>query len=100
LKDIEAVMEGEPGHDAIAYWDGADGDVDISEILAYIEMFNLKRYPLGEHPFGLYAHEKRVVSEFQKDIEAHPSPAKLVILQLPEIWRVAELIMDKAPGLA
>lgn len=51
---IKKAMKGHLGEDQIAYFEGDDGDVDIAEILAYLEMFNLDRYPLGQHPHNLY----------------------------------------------
>ena len=71
--EIKKVMTGHVGHDAIAYHEGAEGDVYIAEILALIEMFNFERYPKDEHPYGLYAHQSRAVKEFAEDFEANPS---------------------------
>lgn len=98
--EIKNVMAGQVGQDAIAYHEGADGDVYIAEILSLIEMFNFDRYPKNEHPYGLYAHQSRAVKEFAEDFEANPSPAKLVIKRLPEILRLADMIRREAPILA
>ncbi len=98
--EIKKVMTGHVGHDAIAYHEGADGDVDIAELLALIEMFNLERYQKDEHPYGLYAHQSRAVSEFAKDFGADPSPARLVIKRLPEILMLADMIRRDAPPVA
>lgn len=98
--EIKEVMKGEVGEEAIAYHEGAEGDVYIAEILSLIEMFNLERYPQGQHPFGLYAHQSRAVKEFAEDFESRPSPAKLVISRLPEILRLADMIRRDAPVLA
>ena len=48
--EIKRVMDAHRGHDAIAYHEGADGDVYIADVLALIEMFNLDRYPKGQGP--------------------------------------------------
>ncbi len=98
--EIKKVMTGQVGNEAIAYHEGADGDVYIAEVLALIEMFNFDRYPKDEHPYGLYAHQSRAVREFSEDFEANPSPAKLVIRRLPEILRLADMIRRDAPPLA
>lgn len=95
--EIKKAMAGETGESAIAYHEGAEGDVYIAEILALIEMFNFERYKPGEHPHGLYAHQSRAVSEFSIDFEASPSPVKLVITRLPEILRLADQIRKDAP---
>jgi hypothetical protein len=98
--EIKKVMTGHIGHDAIAYHEGAEGDVYIAEILALIEMFNFERYAKDEHPYGLYAHQSRAVKEFAEDFEAEPSPARLVIKRLPEILKLADMIRRDAPPLA
>jgi hypothetical protein len=98
--EIKKVMAGQIGHDAIAYHEGAEGDVYIAEILALIEMFNFERYPKDEHPYGLYAHQSRAVKEFAEDFETDPSPAKLVITRLPEILKLADMIRRDAPPAA
>lgn len=98
--EIKKVMTGHIGHDAIAYHEGADGDIYIAEILALIEMFNFERYQKDEHPYGLYAHQSRAVKEFSDDFGAKPSPVKLAIKRLPEILKLADMIRREAPPLA
>jgi AIPR protein len=100
FEEIKQVMAGHVGHDAIAYHEGADGDVYIAEILALIEMFNFSRYPKGEHPHGLYAHQARAVREFAEDIGDQPSSAGLVVKRLPEILKLADTIRRDAPPTA
>jgi AIPR protein len=100
FEEIKQVMAGHVGHDAIAYHEGAEGDVYIAEILALIEMFNFERYPNGEHPHGLYAHQAKAVQEFAADIDADPSPVRLVIKRLPEILKLADMIRREAPPVA
>jgi AIPR protein len=98
--EIKNVMAGHVGHDAVAYHEGADGDVYIAEILALIEMFNFERYPKNEHPYGLYAHQSKAVQEFGEDFKREPSPARLTIKRLPEILKLADMIRRDAPPLA
>lgn len=98
--EIKKVMKGKAGSEAIAYHEGADGDVYIGEILAFIEMFNLERYPKDEHPYGLYAHQSRAVREFAEDFDAATSPVKLVIERLPEILLLADRIREEVPVVA
>ena len=100
FEEIKRVMDGRVGHDAIAYHEGADGDVYIAEVLALIEMFNFDRYPAGQHPHGLYAHQARAVREFGEDFDSNPSPVRLVIERLPEILKLADQIRRDAPPLA
>ena len=98
--EIKKVMEGRTGQDAIAYHEGGDGEVYIGEILSLIEMFNFDRYPKGEHPHGLYAHQSRAVKEFSEDFDKDPSPARLVIQRLPELLELADRIRRDVPPIA
>ncbi len=72
--EIKNVMRGQVGGEAIAYHEGADGDVYIAEILALIEMFNFDRYPKDQHPYGLYAHQSKAVKEFAKILTSSLRP--------------------------
>lgn len=98
--EIKSAMAGQVGQDAIAYFEGDEGDVYIAEILALIEMFNFERYPNDAHPYGLYAHQARAVREFGEDFELNPSPVRLVIARLPEILQLSDRIRRDAPHLA
>jgi hypothetical protein len=41
---IREVMEGKPGADAIAHHQGGTGEIYISELLVFLEMFNRERF--------------------------------------------------------
>jgi hypothetical protein len=98
--DIKDVMKGHLGEKAIAYHEGAEGDVYIGEVLSFIEIFNLERYQKDEHPYGLYAHQSRAVKEFADDYEMSPSAVKLVITRLPEILELTDMIRRDVPPVA
>ncbi len=100
FESIKQVMRGHAGEDQIAYHEGADGDVDIGEVLAFIEMFNLARYPLDVQPSDLYGRQYQAVAEFGADVRAKPSPVEPVIARLPEILRLADMIRRDAPHAA
>jgi hypothetical protein len=97
---IKEVMRDKPGHDDIAYNEGEDKDVYVAEILAYIEMFNLSRYPEDEHPYGLYAHQARAVREASQDFEENPRAMELIIKHLAEILVLGDIIRRDAPIVA
>ena len=54
----------------------------------------------GQHPYGLYAHQARAVREFAQDFDNNPSAVRLLITQLPEILKLADLIRRDAPPVA
>jgi hypothetical protein len=89
---IKKVLDKIPGGDQVAYYEGDVGTVPIGEILAYIEMFNLERYPLTDNPFGLYAHRGRVIQEASEDFSLRSEAITLVIDHLPDILKLADTI--------
>jgi hypothetical protein len=97
---IRKVMENKPGGDQIAYYQGVDGDVYITEILVYLEMFNCDRFPAKKHPHYLFSRTKSALQFFENDIKKKPSPVDLIIPRLPEILVLADTIRLRTPRSA
>ncbi|MHC4063879.1 MAG: AIPR family protein [Planctomycetota bacterium] len=97
---IKDVMEGKPGEEAISYHQGSDGDVYISEVLVYLELFNIDRYNENKHPVGLYRSQARALKFFEADLKGKPSPADLLIPRLPEILALGDSIRAETPEAA
>lgn len=89
---IKRVMDQVRGGDQIAYFEGDAGSIPIGDILAYVEMFNLERYPLTENPYGLYAHRARVIEEASEDFSLRNAAIGMVISKLPDILSLSDLI--------
>ena len=66
FEGIREVMEGKPGAAAIAYNQGADGDVYISEVLVFLEMFNRERFDRKKHPHYLYSRTKSALEFYER----------------------------------
>lgn len=92
--DIKKAMKGRQGENQIAYYEGDSGDVDIAEVLAFLEMFNLDRYPLGKHPHNLYGRRYNAMKQFDEDIEQAPQAIKLLMAKMPEILELSDKIRE------
>lgn len=97
---IREVMRGRPGADSIAYNQGGDGDIYITEILVALEMFNCERFDRKRHPHYLLNRSKSALDFYEKDLEARPSPAELLVLRLPEILELSDRIKMETPAAA
>ena len=104
FRKIQEVMKGNPGEHAIAYSQGADGDVYISEVLVYLQLFNRERYDDDKHPYALYRRQKQGLDFFEQDLakeeRGEPSAAGLLILHLPEILGLADEVRYRTPSAA
>ncbi len=97
---IKEVMRGKPGENEIAYHQGADGDIYISEVLVYLSLFNCERYSDDRHPYNLYNQHSLGLKYFEQDLAASPSPAELLIPQTPEILALSDRIRHAIPKAA
>lgn len=92
---LKEAMKGRPGADQIAYYEGDDGDVDIAEILGYLEMFNLDRYPIGQHPHNLYGRRYNAMKQFDEDIAGNKAAVDLLMRRMPDILVLTDKIRKK-----
>jgi hypothetical protein len=92
---LKAAMKGKPGADQIAYYEGDDGDIDIAEVLGYLEMFNLDRYPVGEHPHNLYGRRYNAMKQFDEDIEDNKKAINMLMRKMPELLQLSDKIRKK-----
>ena len=100
FRPIQEAMVGEPGARSIAYHQGAQGEVDISDVLVFLEMFNQERFDQTKHPSYLYSRVKSAQEFYLKDLDAKPSPITLLVPHLPEILRLSDLIRRETPAAA
>ncbi len=65
---IKQHLEGKPGSEQIAYRQGDEGEVDIQQVLTYISMLNLNKFPDRKtHPNILFGQPKLVLELFVED---------------------------------
>lgn len=97
---IRDVMRGRPGDDDIAYHQGDDGEIYITEILVLMEMFNRERFDEKKHPNSLYNNPKNGLKYYIQDLEAIPSAIDLLVPRLPEILALSDNIRKCTPDAA
>lgn len=95
---IQAVMRDK--EDDISYYQGDKGDVDISDVLVFLEMFNPERFDENRHPSYLYSRVKSAQEFYLKDLAQTPSPVDLIVPHLPEILRLSDQIRKEVPNSA
>jgi hypothetical protein len=96
---IKAAMKSHWGNEDIAYHEGDSGTVNIGEVLAFLEIFNFERYPAEEHPYRLYAHRSRVITEAAEDFGSHIESVGVIVKHLPDILKLADSIRLHIPPL-
>lgn len=94
---IRKVMRNKPGAGQIAYHQGDDGSVYISEVLVYLEMFNVHRYSSRRHPNSLYNRQSLGFQYFQDDLRTDASTIDALTALLPEILQLADHIRAAVP---
>lgn len=67
---IKEHLAGKPGADQIAYRQGDTGEVDILQVLTYMGMLDLDRFPDRKtHPNSLFGHPKAVLHHFMEETD-------------------------------
>ena len=94
--DIKAVMEGQPGEDAIAYRQGDPGVVDVREVITMLSMFDLNEYDRKRHPNVLFGQKKSNLNDFVANASKPGSGFKRLIPHLPTILRLSDRIQQVA----
>jgi hypothetical protein len=98
FESIKAALAGKRGADQVAYRQGDPGEVDIGEVLTYLGMFNLTRFPdRKKHPNVLFGQPKAVLDYFVADQqEGGPLVFDRVIPHTHEILVLADRIRQDA----
>ena len=104
FQEIEDVMKGKPGADAIAYFQGDEGEIYVPDVLVYLQLFNGERFTEDKHPHGLYRRLKDAQKFFDLDLN-HRAEGKsvaidLLVPRLPEILQLADRIRLETPAAA
>lgn len=97
---IRKVLKGVTGEKAVAYHQGDEGDVYISEILVYLEMFNQNRFNERKHPNGLYNKQGLGLKYFSEDMGAHKADLLALMQKLPDFLWLADSIRRLTPDAA
>ena len=95
--EIKGVMRGQMGEKAIAYNQGEDGELYITQLLVYLQLFNGERYSEDKHPHSLYRKPSEALKSFEADLvrrkQKDGTAIELLIPRIPEILRLADEIL-------
>lgn len=95
--DIRKSLEGKRGADQIAYRQGDSGDVDIQQVIMYMSLLNIKKFPDRKtHPHTIFSQPKVVLDTFIEDTKSNDSAFKLMIPHLHEILVLTDWIQQFA----
>ncbi len=97
---IQDAMKGRSGEKDIAYSQGDDGEIYITEVLVLLEMFNRERFDDKKHPNSLYNNPKNGLRYFTNDLEKNPSAVSILVSKLPEILQLSDQIRYATPDAA
>lgn len=97
---IKKVMHGKPGEKAIAYHQGDNGDVYISDLLVIMSLFNLERFDERKHPNNLYSKAALGLKYFSEDLVDSKANMKELINKLPDFLWLSDSIKKLTPAAA
>ncbi len=101
---IKGVMHGKPGENAIAYHQGDEGEIYISDVLVNLQLFNCERYMYDKHPHTLYKKPKMAAQFFIADLEkernGQRAATRLLVPKTHEILVLADEIKRRTPDAA
>lgn len=94
---IRSVLKGVQGADNVAYFQGDQGSVYISELLVYLELMNFERFTDSKHPNTLYNKHSLGLKYFAEDMRENKNFAKLLVDKLPEFLKLADTLRLLTP---
>lgn len=94
---IRKVMKGKKGEDAIAYHQGDNGDIYISEVLVYLALFNQERFSEKKQPNNLYQKQALGLKYFSEDMVNSKKNIENLINKLPDFLWLADSIRKFTP---
>ena len=101
---VKAAMEGKLGDSEIAYHQGQDGDLYISDVLVLLQLFNCERYSDDKHPHALYRKPRLAADAFKADLDrerkGEPAATQLLVPHVHDILALADEIRLRTPAAA
>lgn len=97
---IRKTLRGVTGENAIAYHQGDEGDVYISELLVYLSLFNTERFDERKHPNALYNRQALGLKYFSDDMQESKKTMMALIQKLPEFLWLADSLRKLTPAAA
>lgn len=97
---IRKVLKGVQGENSVAYHQGDEGQVYISELLVYLSLFNQERFDERKHPNALYNRQALGLKYFTEDMESSKKNMMALIQKLPDFLWLADSIRKMTPEAA
>jgi hypothetical protein len=98
FETIKSALEKEPFFDRIAFKENAEGDIDITDIVAVVTMFNRDRFDDDTHPVFAYSGKKRCVNYYLEDILKPDNPFSRMKPIMPDLFKLYDTIERQAPS--
>lgn len=98
--DIKRVMKGHPGEDVISYHQGDEGNIYVTDILTFMELFNAGEFTRTKHPYTLYRNKATTLKLFEQHVTATPSPLASIVPHLRDILELSDGIRAMTPTTA
>ena len=98
--EIRRVLKGKPGADEVAYHQGDKGSVYVTELLVYMELFDIMRFDDKKHPNSLYNRHSLGLKFFIENGEEQPKLRRALVEKLPEFLALIDKIRLKVPEAA
>lgn len=97
---IRKILRGSPAEHNVAYHQGDEGEVYISELLVYLSMFDSRRFDESSHPNSLYNRHVLGQKYFAEDLESNKRELNERIKLLPDILWLVDNIRKATPEAA
>lgn len=98
---IKESLHSKRGADQIAYRQGDSGEIDVQQVLTYMGLLNLDKFPdRKSHPYTLFGQQKLVLEAFIEDSQREDSSFEVILPKLHEILVLIDKIQQlSAPKL-
>ena len=94
---IKDALRGNKWAEQISYKENAEGDVDITEVIAVLSMFNIERYWDNNHPVITYSSKKKCVDNYLEDWDKPNNPFVKLSKIAPDIFKLYSYIEERLP---
>jgi hypothetical protein len=98
--EIRRIMKGRPGADEIAYHQGDKGSVYVTELLVFMELFDIARFDDQKHPNSLYNRHSLGLKFFVENGAENNKLRRALVEKLPEFLQLIDRVKEKVPEAA
>lgn len=96
---IHACLRNKFGDDIITYFQGDDGDMHVLDVIARLEMFNIRRFSDNYHPSEYFKKKRGIAIVFEEDLKNNAAVMTLLMSHADEILRLSDKIQLRMPEI-